>query len=799
MHLILKPVEASELDPIEITDSLFAVGRYEPPFSTYERAKVAKLSKRHARIFEQDAQIYVADLGSTNGTLLNAKPVDKEPQVVRSGDRISFGGLAYTIEIVGATGQTASAPLRLVLTPERNTDVLESIVVLRFPFLINKYSDTFARYKEVLPEQLAYISRRHAHFFVRDGNLYIEDLNSTNGTFVSGTQLDEHARQLTDGDTVAFGGDQFVYRVHVVAEADESTLATTQSSERLKDTERTIFIDSPTSFVDIYVGTGEQSAVDDDEDDDEHDGGAAKSPGVIKRSKIGRSFAFAAQLKTALLGEQALSRRSRWIIRTTLVLTLAGVGAGYYYWSNPALRIAQRELDDGAFLDAAIRANEYLSAHPDSDAGRELATKALLRLVMPEWTMHVETKDFDAAQQLITWAEQVGKANTDDDDLLELLGWATRVARFLDGRGRGNDLNTLLEEGMAVRELVGWWESDTRTHARELLRLSGLVAEFASIREQIYSDVRQLRVLDNEQRPVQAFRERLAQALNNRDIGEVRRAIEDLKEADARFAQSSGLDADADRMGKVFRAIDESRWLDAYGELSAQAFLTWPFAEYAGQMIGTEVPDRETVTRYDAVKKAWQEGRTEQVFSDLDQLAGEPWGSEAIALGKRYREVWQGYQQLIASRGQKGYDARLFEYSALLDRQADRFLVDRLQEDFQASTDLALAVADRHVGAAAKIWDEYQKLGGIRTEQRLENAVSSDFRDRAALLSNADIELKRGQQIFAQLNRAPSQRLQTLQAAVGAEVTLQRRSLENLPVLDPAVRKAKLALLPRGS
>ena len=110
MHIILKPVGSSELDDIEITDSLFAVGRYEPPFSSYGRAKVAKLSKRHARIFEQDEQIYVADLGSTNGTVLNGKPIVKDPATARSGDEVSFGGLAYKIEFVGGRDQPDSVP-----------------------------------------------------------------------------------------------------------------------------------------------------------------------------------------------------------------------------------------------------------------------------------------------------------------------------------------------------------------------------------------------------------------------------------------------------------------------------------------------------------------------------------------------------------------------------------------------------------------------------------------------------------------------------------------------------------------
>ncbi|MEY2477809.1 MAG: hypothetical protein QOG87_3124 [Actinomycetota bacterium] len=48
------------------------------------------VSQLHARIFRREGQIYVEDLGSTNGTFLNRKKVTA-PQPVRRGDRLQIG------------------------------------------------------------------------------------------------------------------------------------------------------------------------------------------------------------------------------------------------------------------------------------------------------------------------------------------------------------------------------------------------------------------------------------------------------------------------------------------------------------------------------------------------------------------------------------------------------------------------------------------------------------------------------------------------------------------------------------
>lgn len=48
------------------------------------------VSQLHARVFRRDSDLFVEDLGSTNGTFINGKKVTS-PVSVRKGDRVQFG------------------------------------------------------------------------------------------------------------------------------------------------------------------------------------------------------------------------------------------------------------------------------------------------------------------------------------------------------------------------------------------------------------------------------------------------------------------------------------------------------------------------------------------------------------------------------------------------------------------------------------------------------------------------------------------------------------------------------------
>jgi hypothetical protein len=50
----------------------------------------ASVSHRHARVYHSDGEWYVEDLGSTNGTFVNDRPLTR-PVVLRPGDTVTIG------------------------------------------------------------------------------------------------------------------------------------------------------------------------------------------------------------------------------------------------------------------------------------------------------------------------------------------------------------------------------------------------------------------------------------------------------------------------------------------------------------------------------------------------------------------------------------------------------------------------------------------------------------------------------------------------------------------------------------
>src|SRR5258708_6088473 len=67
------------------------------------------VSRRHATITHKTGGFELADLGSTNGTLVNGKRL-RVPVALGRGDEIKFGSARYTFVAAGDPGSTQSIP-----------------------------------------------------------------------------------------------------------------------------------------------------------------------------------------------------------------------------------------------------------------------------------------------------------------------------------------------------------------------------------------------------------------------------------------------------------------------------------------------------------------------------------------------------------------------------------------------------------------------------------------------------------------------------------------------------------------
>jgi pSer/pThr/pTyr-binding forkhead associated (FHA) protein len=469
VRIVLEPVSHPELAPIRIHDSLFAIGRAEAPFDAYPPELASDLSRRHARIFcEQDA-VYIADLGSTNGTSVNGVPVRTAIAKLRSGDVL---GLGKTLTFrVGLEQGPAPPPRRrlasMTLTPKQDGTVLQTIVVTEFPFLVSKAEDTFARYRDSEPAQVNYLSRRHAHVFLKGGEPYIEDLGSTNGSFVDGHRIDEQAVPLHDGDTLAFGGRYFVYRValqwdEVPLDAAPTRIGVTQVPAAA-EAERTTFVAAADSFLDIFCA--EPAPAQEDEPAPAGDAGA-DSPAAPGR-RFRPAWAAAALALLVLLG---------WAL-------LRGGGAE---------REASERLASGDYVRAAAVSSAALARDPDNARLRALDTEAQLKAGLPIWIAALEKGQFQrAAAQVAAMRRQDGR-NPELAPLLTELDWIGQLRAFAAARGGAQAPVRDAADAARIRQFLRQWEEQGDAHQRAFVIMSSHVPAYRDAYAAALSDIRKL-------------------------------------------------------------------------------------------------------------------------------------------------------------------------------------------------------------------------------------------------------------------------------------------------------------------
>lgn len=488
--IVLQPIVPAGLAEIRIDGSLFAVGRGEAPFDAYPADVVADLSRRHARIFCEGGAVYLADLDSKNGSTVNGVPLRQTIARLGDGDEIGFGrALSFRLKLVdGGPAPPPSATLAsLTLSPESGEHGLQPIVVTEFPFLISKADQVFARYQDRFPQQVNYLSRRHAHIFLKQGLAFIEDLGSTNGTFVDGVRLDEHAVALSEGDIIAFGGHHFVYQVS--AQWDDPTMDPTvtrfaRAASPALDADKTTFVAAPDSFLDIFCVDPAPEAERNDTADP-----VAVADATPSRPK-GKTATFITELLSLIGGADASAKRMRRIALAALAVVV--IVALAVYLSGAPERDAQRLLASGDYAQAAVIATEALARDPDNAVLRNLSTQALLKANVPAWSALLKSRRFDQAAAVVAQMRRSAVQNSELRPLLDELAWIADIEKFVDARGGAQALSGDAADAARIKLILKQWDDNTEQHQRAFSTISSYVPEYRDTYAGALSHVRKL-------------------------------------------------------------------------------------------------------------------------------------------------------------------------------------------------------------------------------------------------------------------------------------------------------------------
>ena len=205
----------ARLHRIELSKEVTRFGR-EPGLEGAIDADAAVVSRRHAEIQRRNGSYILVDLGSFNGTLLNGRRI-VTPEVLQHNDRIELGPGGPTLRFLDPAHpelDTANQPAQHVSTasgrlaqktPASSSKLATMVLRSDSPMQITGApgAGTFVQQPFGSSAQLTIgrgeecdirldgllISNRHASVSITTAGLQIEDLNSTNGTYVNGARI----------------------------------------------------------------------------------------------------------------------------------------------------------------------------------------------------------------------------------------------------------------------------------------------------------------------------------------------------------------------------------------------------------------------------------------------------------------------------------------------------------------------------------------------------------------------------------------------------------------------------------
>lgn len=809
--IVLQPVSHPDLGEIRIEDNLFAIGRTEPPFVSYPQDKVADLSRRHARIFCEYGVLYIADLDSKNGTTVNGVNIQQKISRLHDGDEICFGrSLTYKLKL----GTRERAPrhtdrlVSMTLTPQKAETGIQPIIITQLPFLVSKSDDVFGRYKNEFPHQVEYLSRRHAHIFMRGGSPCVEDLGSTNGTFVNGKRLEEHAVCLSDGDVLAFGGHHFVYVVSLQKDATAIDPTVTKISDPppkvmppVPDAmDKTTFIAAPDSFLDIFciepAGQAEEEPVSEERKDT--DGVAKETRKPRSRGKFSSMVRGAAQALHD--GEPRDNRRARWW--AAIAFMMMSVVAVLAYLHAGGERQLKEMVAQGEYEQAAVLASRDLESDPDNGGLQSLGTEALLKAHLPRWLEALRKGDYAQAGTMLAAMKEMGNSNKDVQPLLAELEWMGKLSEFAATRKQADAPIRIFADEERIKMLLAYWDEDTSGHQRSLARIVSHVPEF---REPYATALSHLRRLQSENAVYLAAMDRLKSTIDTelgRDRPEALTAVlDDYAEKYPRIGGMDVLRRDLQQYIRIDDAMRDRQIAPLAHHLAAVQLATPPFkAKMESLATAGRLPPPDLLAGYAEAANAWSKGDSKAALSMLEKLKGGAWNDSVANDLARRQNVVKQFAALQGARSDKGFDERLLSFYGVLDPREDSYFIRAVESDLVANKGRVLKRAEERVTRAAALWREYQENGAIDAGLRIEPGVSERFRMQAGLLSRAHDDVVQGVRIHKQLKAVQPGQWDTLQFEIEAEMAQQRNALLGLQGnADGKVLKAKMELLKVGA
>ncbi|UCH81966.1 MAG: FHA domain-containing protein [Nitrospiraceae bacterium] len=226
LKLVLKGDEGTSMET-SVTTRPIIIGRGEgSTFLIHD----SSISLNHAKITMRQGKVFIRDLDSTNGVLVNGQRISSEKSKhIVLGDEIKIGlnilhleestDDADTERTVIINKSHTDAKLKLVLKGDRETSGETSVTSK--PIIIGRGEGSTLLLNDTS------VSLNHAKISLRQNKVYIKDLDSTNGVFVNGNKIPAaKAVNISPGDEIKIGLNVFYLEEYSEEEGIDKTVIT---------------------------------------------------------------------------------------------------------------------------------------------------------------------------------------------------------------------------------------------------------------------------------------------------------------------------------------------------------------------------------------------------------------------------------------------------------------------------------------------------------------------------------------------------------------------------------------------
>ena len=154
------------------------------------------VSQRHALLTVDDDELLITDLDGDGGTFVDGDRIT-EPTLLHVSSRVQIGGQVLEVAAFRRDASVLGVSFEVVEGPD--------VGQVHWVYLKEMTVGRSAAAQIQFADSTGTLSRLHARFNLKNGEVYITDLGSKNGTYVDGSRIEE-ATVVEQGMRIGFSG-----------------------------------------------------------------------------------------------------------------------------------------------------------------------------------------------------------------------------------------------------------------------------------------------------------------------------------------------------------------------------------------------------------------------------------------------------------------------------------------------------------------------------------------------------------------------------------------------------------------